>query len=228
MKTYAIKAIFDTLQGEGARAGERSVFVRFAGCNLWDGVPAHRGQGKGACAAWCDTDFVGGRKLTAGQLLAEMPGSPTWCVLTGGEPLLQVDRALIEALGGAGWRVAVETNGTLPWPGPMAWRCVSPKLGAKLAVVGAEEVKVILPGGGSGWSDDQLVGLEQTLVAKHYFVQPQDPIQSNLVEMSYLHGNSSDRLGEQYRANLARCLAFVHEHPRWRLSLQTHKFSQIP
>jgi organic radical activating enzyme len=240
---YAIKAVFNTLQGEGARAGARSVFVRFVACNLWSGDPAKRAEGKGACAAWCDTSFVGGEHLTTVDLCARMNaewpeklGEERWCVLTGGEPLLQVNQTLLDTLHYAGWKVAVETNGTV-WPlaGGLTldWICVSPKKSPlPVLIKRAHEVKVVLPGAGgdfAGWTDEELEGLRSRIQADHYFVQPQDPIDPAFVEVSHLHGHGGD--GHQravYRANLARCIEFVRTHPDWRLGCQLHKFWNLP
>lgn len=225
--SYAIKAVFDTVQGEGARAGCRSVFVRFAGCNLWDGRPDHRDRGRGACAAWCDTDFVGGERLEADQLLERMraawdgPGE-RWCVLTGGEPMLQVDEQLLNALYRAGWHVAVETNGTCDVAG-VEWVTCSPKLGLVPAIIeSATEVKVILPGSPLGWTTADLADLERRIRAQHYWVQPQDPIEVNRVEATHIKGNHFGAAAE-YRRNVARCMEVVRALPSWRISAQGHK-----
>jgi len=240
---YVVKEIFDTVQGEGLRAGARSVFVRFAGCNLWNGRPDDRSKGTGACARWCDTDFVGGEKLDVAALLARMDAQwkppeseddERWCVLTGGEPMLQVDWPLVDALITAGWRIAVETNGTLdPDDGKLLdvidHLTVSPKVGGDLVRKCGTELKVVLPGaaGSNGWSDADLDELARDGTWDALYVQPQDPILSTRVGASFLHGSL---LGarDEYRANVERCLRWVRARPAWRLSLQLHKTIGIP
>lgn len=243
--TYAVREVFDTLQGEGARAGTRAVFVRLAGCNLWDGQPKHRTEGAGACAAWCDTDFAKARWSLAAPALVEamdtfwLPNADQerWCVLTGGEPMLQVDAELIDELHSAGWLVAVETNGTVAvLPRGLDWVCVSPKRGSRpLLVDRADEVKVVLPGAGNGhegWTHEQLEHLRTQIRADHYFVQPQDVIDPTRVEATYLHAAHA-RTSTQfaglgatsalYNIHVQQCVAFVRQHPPWRLGLQAHK-----
>lgn len=244
--SYSVREVFSTLQGEGGRAGARSVFVRFTGCNLWDGLPEHRLQGKGACAKWCDTDFARGEKVSTEELLARMdkewPSPPMegrWCVLTGGEPLLQLDTDLVAALHKADWRVAIETNGTVLKTDVLHsvdWVCVSPKLGSELKVWGGQELKVVLPGeaDGFGWTDEQLLNMEKGGTFERLYVQPMDPIDPRFVQVSFLHPNAgpewaeSQRLTRFYKDNLARCIRFVLKHPTWRLGLQQHKFVDLP
>jgi len=243
MTTYSIREVFNTLQGEGARAGARSVFVRFSGCNLWDGNPDHRDKGKGACARWCDTDFFQGMKMTAEQLLAKMDeqwpaaeGTPRWCVLTGGEPLLQLDSALVCLLRDEGWRIAVETNGSMPFKeldvvDVVSHLTVSPKRGAPLVLKYADELKVVLPGDeAQPWTDSELHALADQLAPMDLFVQPQDPIDSRHVQVSFLHGDKyrMDVGQAQYAANVERCIAFVKRNPHWRLGLQQHKMVNLP
>lgn len=239
---YVVHDLFLTLQGEGGRAGARSVFVRFAGCNLWSGRPEDRGRGAGACARWCDTSFVGGDRLSARVLVERMralwgDAPEPWCVLTGGEPLLQLDDELLEALVGDGWYIAIETNGTIA--SPLLWRLdwvtVSPKKRTKLEVVHGHEVKVVLPGDDVvGWTDDELIAFE-AMSFDHYFVQPQDPIDPERVEVSLLRAGHervalSTRVHRehQFAARVERCIDFIHRRPRWRLSLQSHKFVALP
>jgi len=237
MKTYVIKEIFDSLQGEGARAGTRAIFVRFAGCNQWSGRAEDRNIGPGACARWCDTNFQGGDRLTADALLARMDdawprGVPRWCVVTGGEPLLQLDAALVDALRDDGWKVAVETNGSIAPPQPVLarlnWVTVSPKHGSLFALRDGNELKVVLPGavpGEPGWTDDELLALEARGTFYYRYVQPQDPVDPETVEGSYLHRKMPMSSAQvQWEANVARCIAFVRAHAGWRLSLQSHKF----
>ncbi len=221
---YVVREIFDTLQGEGARAGSRAVFVRFAGCNLWDGLEKHRARGQGACARWCDTDFAHGDGRTVEALLAEMgslwpeaPGEPRWAVLTGGEPTLQVDAALIDALHAAGWSLAMETNGTVdPEGGALLDRidhlCVSPKIGGELKRLRAHELKVVVPGVspgneaafGPGWDRESLLELAARGRWDRWFVQPMD---------------DANRA-----AHIEGAVQLVRSLPGWRLSLQTHKW----
>jgi 7-carboxy-7-deazaguanine synthase (Cx14CxxC type) len=209
--SYAVKELFYTLQGEGANAGRAAVFCRFAGCNLWTGREADRHR---AVCRFCDTDFVGvdgdggGRfgsaEALAGAVAAAWPtdeGGAPLVVCTGGEPLLQVDAALVAALHGAGFEVAVETNGTQPAPAGLDWICVSPKAGAPLVLTAGSELKLVFPQEGA--EPERFVGLD----FEHFFLQPMD---GPLAEVNT-------------RAALAYCLA----HPRWRLSLQTHKFLGI-
>jgi len=233
--SYAIKESFVTLQGEGARAGTRAVFLRFAGCNLWTGRPEDRHKGTGACAQWCDTDFFKGSKLSASDISAQLqalwgptPG-PRWVVLTGGEPLLQVNAGLLVELAGAGWKTALETNGTVPVPTGLSWVTVSPKRGTELVVTQADEVKVVLPGSATDpWTPETLRELQTKIRASHYYVQPQDPIiPDDLVGVSYLHGRAP-ALADQYKANLKACIDFVMDNPSWKLCQQAHKFWDLP
>lgn len=201
---YAVKEIFYTLQGEGANAGTPAVFCRFAGCNLWSGREADRAT---ATCNFCDTDFVGtdgdggGRFESAGDLAAACvltaAGRPGLIVLTGGEPMLQVDQALIDALHGTGFRIAIETNGTLPVPRTIDWICVSPKAGADLNQRGGDELKLVYPQ--AGLAPETVVGLPFA----HRFLQPMD--------------------GPKREANTAAAIAYCKAHPEWRLSVQTHK-----
>jgi 7-carboxy-7-deazaguanine synthase len=207
---YSIKEIFYSLQGEGANTGRPAVFCRFAGCNLWTGREADRAS---AICAFCDTDFVGigpdgGRFADAGALAdavaARWPNeSPDrrFVVCTGGEPLLQLDAAAIGALQARGFFVAVETNGTVEPPPGLDWICVSPKARATLVLRRGHELKLVYPQ--ADLAPDALESLE----FGEFFLQPMD----------------GPAVLENTRAALAYCLA----HPRWRLSLQTHKVLQI-
>lgn len=203
---YAVKEIFLTLQGEGAQAGRRAVFCRFAGCNLWTGREQDRTK---AICKFCDTDFVGtdgtlGGKYADAAALAERIGE-TWgaaqddryVVLTGGEPMLQVDDALIEALHGEGFTVAIESNGTLPVPRLIDWICISPKAGSELVQTSGDELKLVWPQPGS--DVERLAELDFA----HRLIQPLDD------------ANAAD--------NARHCIDLVMRDPRWRLSLQTHK-----
>lgn len=229
---YTVKSIFDTLQGEGHRTGARSVFVRFAGCNLWTGRPQDRGIGKGACSFWCDSDFFKGEKMGAPAILDRLDelwpkyGGERWCVLTGGEPFLQVDPDLVIFLHLNGWKIAAETNGTVDVPEGIDWLTVSPKLGTDIVVKSCHELKVVLPGGSDGWAVDALVEMAERLNAQHRFVQPQDAIDPTQVEVSYLVGKSAGQ--RQYELAAQQCVDFVKANPSWRLSLQTHKMLGLP
>jgi 7-carboxy-7-deazaguanine synthase (Cx14CxxC type) len=204
---YTVKEIFYTLQGEGAQAGRPAVFCRFAGCNLWSGREQDRAD---AVCTFCDTDFVGtgpdGGKFEDAAALAQTcrkawrgnSGTPPFVVLTGGEPMLQVDDALIDALHAAGFEIAIETNGTLPVPRGIDWICVSPKAGAALVQRSGDELKLVYPQ--ADIEPAQLEGLDFS----HFLLQPMDD------------GADSP---ENLKAAVAYCLA----HPKWRLSLQTHK-----
>jgi 7-carboxy-7-deazaguanine synthase len=211
--SYAVKEIFYTLQGEGANAGRPAVFCRFAGCNLWTGREADRAA---AVCRFCDTDFVGtdgpggGRFRSAEALAVAVAGA--WpagdplarplVVCTGGEPLLQLDPPLIEALRSTGFEIAVETNGTVAPPDGIDWLCVSPKAEAPLVVTGGDELKLVFPQPGA--EPERFVGLG----FRHYFLQPMD--------------------GPAREANTRAALEYCLAHPRWRLSLQTHKLLGIP
>ncbi len=203
---YAVKEIFLTLQGEGAQAGRRAVFCRFAGCNLWTGREADRAK---AVCRFCDTDFVGtdgtlgGKYADAATLAATVAESwgdgadDRYVVLTGGEPMLQVDDALIDALHGRGFTIAIETNGTLPVPRAIDWICVSPKAGSELVQTRGDELKLVWPQPGS--DVERLAELDFA----HRLIQPLDDV------------NAAD--------NVRACIGLVMRDPRWRLSLQAHK-----
>ncbi len=209
--TYSVKEIFLTLQGEGGQAGRVAVFCRFAGCNLWTGREQDRAS---AVCRFCDTDFVGvdgpggGKFATAPALAAavaaawEGPPENRLVVLTGGEPLLQVDPPLIDALHDAGFAIALETNGTIAAPPGIDWVCVSPKADAALAQTTGQELKLVYPQDGVDPARFEQLAFER------FALQPMD---------------GPDREGAT-RAAIAYCLA----HPRWRLSLQTHKYLGIP
>jgi len=209
--SYAVKEIFLTLQGEGGQAGRAAVFCRFAGCNLWSGREQDRA---GAVCSFCDTDFVGmdgvngGRFETAAALakavLAQWrgPRSDRLVVCTGGEPLLQLDAPLIDAFHAAGFSIAVETNGTIAAPEGIDWICVSPKAEAPLAQTTGQELKLVYPQAGVDPARFEALAFER------FFLQPMDsPVRAANTE-----------------AAIAYCLA----HPRWRLSVQTHKYLGIP
>lgn len=249
--TYMIREIFDTLQGEGARAGRRSVFIRFAGCNMWNGEPEDRDKGKGTCADWCDTDFRSSlsTKMTSAEILKRVnqlwdpiTSDDRWVVLSGGEPGLQLDRHLLFELRDRGIKVAVETNGSNRNVAVSLcdWVTVSPKLpkdpGADLGlrIEGAHELKVVIAEGDQ-WTDDALLALEKAGRWKNMYVQPRDEVLGDLVEISVLRGNMRDpddplvgvEPTARHAKNLARCIRWVRDHPRWGLSLQTHKYTGL-
>jgi 7-carboxy-7-deazaguanine synthase (Cx14CxxC type) len=203
--SYAVKEIFLTLQGEGAHAGRASVFCRFAGCNLWTGREQDRA---GATCQFCDTDFVGidgtlgGRYATADDLADTIAaqwtgGGHRYVVLTGGEPMLQIDAALIDALHGRDFTIAVETNGTIAPPPGLDWVCVSPKAGADLIVRNGHELKLVYPQPGA--PPERFAGL----AFERFSLQPMD--------------------GPDITQNTERAIAYCLDHPQWRLSVQTHK-----
>jgi 7-carboxy-7-deazaguanine synthase len=211
--TYSVKEIFYTLQGEGANTGRPAVFCRFAGCNLWTGRESDRLD---ATCRFCDTDFVGtdgpgGGKFPDATSLARAvaaawpngasPGR-RFVVCTGGEPLLQLDPALLAALHAEGFEVAVETNGTVDPPPGIDWLCVSPKADASLVVRKGSELKLVYPQDGAEPERFEGLGFD------HFFLQPMD--------------------GPAREANTAAALRYCLTHPRWRLSLQTHKLLGIP
>ncbi len=211
--SYAVKEIFYTLQGEGAQAGRAAVFCRFAGCNLWSGREQDRGN---AVCRFCDTDFVGvdgpgGGRFASAPALAEAVASKwpdddsrgkRFVVCTGGEPLLQLDKALVDALHANNFEIAVETNGTVEAPAGIDWICVSPKAEAKLVQRNGHELKLVFPqANAEPWRFEDLE-------FQHFFLQPMD--------------------GPERAANTEHAVQFCLDHPRWRLSLQTHKFLGIP
>ena len=205
--SYAVKEIFLTLQGEGVHTGRRAVFLRFAGCNLWNGLESGRAA---AICQFCDTDFVGtdgegGGKFASAALLADtvaacwgnaQGGSP-YVVITGGEPLLQLDAPLIDALHARGFEIGVETNGTIAAPAGIDWLCVSPKAGSETIQRSGNELKLVWPQPGSDWR------AMEGWAFQHHLIQPMDS--PNLA------------------ANRAASIAFILANPRWRLSTQTHK-----
>ncbi len=210
--TYSVKEIFYTLQGEGAHAGRPAVFCRFSGCNLWTGRERDRAE---AVCTFCDTDFVGtdgergGKFASAAALAAVIDGlwpaaypASKYVVLTGGEPLLQLDRDLIDALHALGFQIAIETNGTLPVPEGVDWICVSPKMGSKLVVRQGSELKVVIPQTG------QDLAAYEDLAFEHFYVQAMD--------------------GPLAAHNVRLAIETCKRHPKWKLSLQTHKLLQIP
>lgn len=210
--SYAIKEIFYTLQGEGAQAGRAAVFCRFAGCNLWSGREADRAA---AVCRFCDTDFVGvdgaggGRFESAADLAAAVErawpaNSPDrrFVVCTGGEPLLQLDSSLIDALHLRNFEIAVETNGTIAAPDGLDWLCVSPKAGADFVQRSGDELKLVYPQTDANPADFEL------LAFRHFFLQPMD--------------------GAERAVNTELAMRYCLSHPQWRLSLQTHKILGIP
>ncbi|MBS0490424.1 MULTISPECIES: 7-carboxy-7-deazaguanine synthase [unclassified Phenylobacterium] len=209
--SYAVKEIFLTLQGEGGQAGLPAVFCRFAGCNLWSGREEDRAK---AVCTFCDTDFVGmdgeggGRFTRAEDLAAAVEAAWTGgpdhrlVVCTGGEPLLQVDGPLIAALHARGFRIALETNGTLPVPDGVDWICVSPKADAEVVQTSGQELKLVFPQPLADPARFEHMDFER------FLLQPMD----------------GPARVENTQAAIAYCLA----HPRWRLSVQTHKYLGIP
>jgi len=207
--SYAVKEIFLTLQGEGMQAGRRAVFLRFAGCNLWSGREQDRAA---AQCGFCDTDFVGmdgeyGGRYEAAALADRVDA--LWggaerrlVVVTGGEPLLQLDAALIAALHGQGFEIAVESNGTLAAPGGIDWLCVSPKAGTDIVQRSGDELKLVWPQ--AGIDPEALTGWD----FRHFLIQPMDCAEAGAAREA--------------------AIAYVMEHPRWRLGLQAHKLLGLP
>lgn len=208
---YAVKELYLTLQGEGAQTGMRAVFCRFAGCNLWSGREADRAK---AICQFCDTDFLGtdgpgGGRFANADALADAIAA-AWgpeprhrlVVMTGGEPLLQLDTPLVDALHARGFRVAVETNGTLPAPPGLDWICVSPKAGSQTVQRAGDELKLVFPQ--PGLPPEAVEGWD----FRHFFLQPMD--------------------GPERAANTEAAIRHCLAHPRWRLSLQTHKLTGLP
>jgi len=208
--TYSVKEMFMTVQGEGGQAGRPAVFLRFAGCNLWSGLERDRAS---AVCTFCDTDFVGvdgpgGGKFSTPQALAKAvmalwPGGGTpYVVCTGGEPLLQLDTALIEALHAESFEIAVETNGTIEAPPGIDWICVSPKSTAPLKQRSGHELKLVYP------QPDALPERYEGLDFKEFRLQPMD--------------------GPRQMENAQAAFEYCLRHPKWRLSLQTHKWIEVP
>jgi len=213
--TYSVKEIFLSVQGEGAHTGRPSVFLRFAGCNLWSGREQDRGA---AVCKFCDTEFVGMDGLGGGQFKTaealahaamsywpshDLGASEPWVICTGGEPLLQLDGKLIEALHKAGFKIGVESNGTIKAPNGIDWLCISPKADAKLAQNSGDELKLVYPQRLNNPEDFEHLDF------KIFSLQPRDD--------SYLDDKKS---GTHNRAAFEYCIA----NPKWRLSLQTHKY----
>ncbi len=210
--SYSVKEIYYTLQGEGAQSGRPAVFLRFAGCNLWSGREKDRAD---AVCTFCDTDFVGidgpgGGKFASADALARTaisywPGAHTarpYLVCTGGEPLLQLDTALIDALHREGFEIAVETNGTLLPPVGIDWICVSPKAEAALKLTEGQELKLVYP------QPTALPDRFGSLSFDYFYLQPMD--------------------GPDLEQNTRRAVQYCLDHPQWRLSLQSHKLLGIP
>lgn len=211
--SYAVKEMFLTLQGEGAQAGRRAVFLRFSGCNLWSGREADRAD---AICQFCDTDFVGtngenGGKYADASALADKvadlwgtisPGARPYVVITGGEPMLQLDTRLIEALHAHGFEIGVESNGTIPAVAGIDWLCISPKAGSEVVQTSGNELKLVWPQTGSDWQAMEAWHFD------HFLIQPMDSIAR--------------------AENVKAAIQFVMEHPKWRLSLQNHKALGLP
>lgn len=216
MKTYSVKEAYVTLQGEGAQTGRAAVFLRFAGCNLWNGLERDRTE---AVCNFCDTDFVGTDGDNGGQFIgahalaahvlsvwqdAGSQGGAPYVICTGGEPLLQLDPPAIDALHTAGFEIGVETNGTIEAPAGLDWICVSPKANAPLKQTSGSELKLVFP---QDEAEAQPACFE-TLQFEHFFLQPKDDT------------------GQP--ENIAAAAAYCMKNPKWRLSLQTHKLIGLP
>jgi 7-carboxy-7-deazaguanine synthase (Cx14CxxC type) len=207
--SYSVKEIFLTLQGEGMQSGRRAVFLRFAGCNLWSGREQDRAR---AQCRFCDTDFVGtdgenGGRYEAAPLAERV--SDVWAggerplvVVTGGEPMLQLDSALVDALHSAGFEIAAETNGTLPAAAGVDWICVSPKAGTEVVQRSGDELKLVWPQ--EGIDPERLLEWD----FRHFILQPLD--------------------GPSREESTAKAIGYVMAHPRWRLGLQSHKLIGMP
>ena len=208
---YSVKEIYYTLQGEGYHTGRPAVFIRFSGCNLWTG---HEKDRSGAICNWCDTDFVGTNGINGGKFSAEEitniinslwkgnVQTEPYVICTGGEPLLQMDESLIKAIHKAGFEIGLETNGTMIPPDGIDWICVSPKANADLVLKNGNELKVVYPQCGMN------PRMHEKLKFDHFYIQPMD--------------------GIDQKDNIKRSEKFVLDHPKWKLSLQTHKILGIP
>ena len=208
---YSVKEIYYTIQGEGYHTGRPAVFIRFSGCNLWTG---HEKDRSGAICNWCDTDFVGTNGINGGKFSAEEitniinslwkgnVQTEPYVICTGGEPLLQMDESLIKAIHKAGFEIGLETNGTMIPPDGIDWICVSPKANADLVLKNGNELKVVYPQCGMN------PRMHEKLKFDHFYIQPMD--------------------GIDQKNNIKRSEKFVLDHPKWKLSLQTHKILGIP
>ena len=208
---YSVKEIYYTLQGEGYHTGRPAVFIRFSGCNLWTG---HEKDRSGAICNWCDTDFVGTNGTNGGKFSAEEitniinslwkgnVQTEPYVICTGGEPLLQMDESLIKAIHKAGFEIGLETNGTMIPPDGIDWICVSPKANADLVLKNGNELKIVYPQCGMN------PRMHEKLKFDHFYIQPMDGIDQKI--------------------NIKRSEKFVLDHPKWKLSLQTHKILGIP
>jgi 7-carboxy-7-deazaguanine synthase (Cx14CxxC type) len=207
--SYSVKEIFLTLQGEGMQAGRRAVFLRFAGCNLWSGREQDRAKAR---CRFCDTDFVGtdganGGRYDAAALAAKVfeqwgSGERPLVVVTGGEPMLQLDGALVDSLHSAGFEIAAETNGTLPAAAGLDWICVSPKAGTEVVQRSGDELKLVWPQ--DGIDPEALLDWD----FRHFIIQPLD--------------------GAEREESLSAAIDYVMAHPRWKLGLQAHKLIGMP
>ena len=211
--SYAVKELFLTIQGEGVHAGRKAVFLRFAGCNLWSGLEKDRAN---AVCKFCDTDFVGMNGENGGryeasdlaELAATIWGAETehrYIVLTGGEPMLQIDAAIVDALHQAGFEIAIESNGTIAVHPGIDWVCISPKAGSETVQRSGNELKLVWPQDGSDWQE--MEGWDFA----HHLIQPMDGFDAAI-----------------NAANRDAAINFVNSHPKWRLSLQNHKILGIP
>ncbi len=209
--SYKFKEIYYTLQGEGAQAGRAAIFCRFTGCNLWSGREEDRDQ---AICKFCDTDFFGmdgvyGGKYSVKQFIAVIQklwpqgsSEPPYLVFTGGEPALQLDQSLLNELHRSGMIAAIETNGTLDLPDGLDWICVSPKANTVLNIVSGDELKLVFP------QEQAEPTLYESLNFDHFYLQPMD--------------------GVDVKYNTDQAIQYCKAHPKWKLSVQTHKFLQIP
>jgi len=224
--SYSVKEIFLTIQGEGAQAGIAAVFLRFAGCNLWSGLERDRAA---AVCKFCDTEFIGtdgvnGGKFARAEDLAsavaaqwradeERSGAEKWVVCTGGEPLLQLDAAAIKALHAAGFKIAVETNGTIKAPRGIDWLCISPKAKAALVQTSGDELKLVYPQAENRPEDFEHLDFGV------FSLQPRDDSFMPLMD---------EKLNAKKAAHLNAAIEFCLSRPKWRISLQTHKIMGIP
>ena len=208
-KNYSIKEIFLTLQGEGHNTGKTAVFCRFSGCNLWNGKEKDR---ETAICSFCDTDFKGVDGINGGKYkLEELVTKVTslwpkfkrnrFVVFTGGEPLLQLDNELIKKIKNKGFKVAIETNGTLPVPNLIDWVCVSPKIKSRLVVTKGDEIKIIYPQNGINIAEYEKYNF------KHFYLQPLD--------------------NKNHILNNKKTIEYILKNPKWKLSVQTHKYLEI-
>lgn len=240
---YTVNSIYKTITSD-VMGGQKTAVLSFSGCNLWSGDAAEREANASACSKWCDGNFMGGQALSADDILAALDhiwpakkDESRMVRLTGGEPLMQVDKELIRELRKSDWHISIETNGTISASAlgddPDVWLIVSPKLGSRLEIERADELRVVIPGAlppDPGWTEEALLALDRALASPGFkTLVPQDPIDPTKNGDSFLVSlGSKVGMAGVYQLNLQRCVSFVNSHPDWYLQLQTNKLAGLP